>query len=231
VAADPHRSRHHPRQQQHPRPPPYSSAPRRSASANLAQSAPTAGFSVRIETTAVSTQFYVKGTYTTRGIASIAAAGTTGDYTVNFKSPTSLGVGTYQDTVTVEACYDSACSQEVSSSPQTISVTYTVTPGPGTLTSLSPATVQVGVAFTLTVNGSGFDATSVVIFNGNSVPTTFVSATQLTASITASAITQPGPYTVVVAPSPPRPALLFQISSYYRSMHCLRSQGSRPARS
>jgi outer membrane protein assembly factor BamB len=171
-------------------------------SANLAQSAPIAGFSVGVETTAVSTRFYVKGTFTTRGIASIAAADTTGDYTVDLKSPVSLGVGTYKDTVTVEACYDSACSQEVSNSPQTISVTYTVTPGPGTLTSLSPATVQAGVAFTLTVNGSGFDATSVVIFNGNPVPTTFVSSTQLTASISAGAIAQPEPYTVVVAASP-----------------------------
>lgn len=147
------------------------------------------------------TQFYVTGSYTKHGIASVTQADTTGDFTIQFESPASLGVGTYQDTVTIEGCYDSACTQQVSNSPQTLSVTYTVTAGPGTLTSLSPSTVQAGVAFTLTVDGSGFDSGSVVIFNGNAVPTTFVSATQLTASISASAIAQPDPYTVVVAPS------------------------------
>jgi outer membrane protein assembly factor BamB len=170
-------------------------------SATAAQSAPTTGFNVRFESTSTSTQFYVKGTYTTKGIASVTSVDTTGDFTIEFKSPAALGVGTYLDTVTVEGCYDSACSQQVSDSPRTIAVTYTVTPGPGTLTSLSPATVQTGVAFTLTVNGSGFAAGSVVIFNGNPVPTTFVSATELTASISASAIAQADPYTVVVAPS------------------------------
>jgi outer membrane protein assembly factor BamB len=156
---------------------------------------------VGIESAATSTKFYITGSYTKHGIASIAAVDTTGDYTIQFESPASLGIGTYQDTVTIKGCYDSACSQQVSNSPQTISVTYTVTPGPGTLTSLSPATVPAGVAFTLTVNGSGFNASSVVVFNGNPVATTFVSATQLTASISASTIAQPEPYTVVVAPS------------------------------
>lgn len=171
------------------------------ASAYTGLAAPTAGFTVGIVSAASSTQFYLKGSYTKRGIASITAANTTGDYTIQFDSPASLGVGTYQDTVTIEGCYDSACTQQVGNSPQTVSVTYTVTAGPGILTSLSPSTVQAGVAFTLTVNGSGFDAGAVVIFNGNAVPTTFVSATQLTASISASAIAQPGPYDVVVAPS------------------------------
>jgi outer membrane protein assembly factor BamB len=167
--------------------------------ASLAQPAPTAGFAVGIVNASTSTNFYIKGSYSHHGIASITSAA--GSYTIQFEPPTTLGIGTYQDTVTVEGCYDSACTQQVSNSPQTISVTYTVTAGPGTLTSLSPSTVQAGVAFTLTVNGSGFGAGAVVIFNGNAVPTTFVSTTQLTASISAGAISQPDPYTVVVAPS------------------------------
>jgi outer membrane protein assembly factor BamB len=170
------------------------------ASAVISQPAPTLGFTVQFLTTSTS-QFYVKGSWSTSGIASITAADTTGDFTIQFKSPSSLGIGTYQDTVTVQGCYDSACSQQVENSPQTIAVTYMVTTGPGTITSLSPNTVQADIAFTLTVNGSGFDASAVVIFNGNAVSTDFVSATQLTANISASAITQPGPYTVVVAPS------------------------------
>ena len=171
------------------------------ASAIVTQPAPSVTLSVGIESAAASTKFYVNGSYTKHGIASVTAADTSGDFTITFQSPTTLGVGTYQDTLTIKACYDSACSQQVSNSPQTISVTYFVTPGPGTLTSLSPATVQAGVAFTLTVNGSGFSPNSVIIFNGNPVATTFVSATQLTASISASAIAQADPYTVVVEPS------------------------------
>jgi len=171
------------------------------ATAAVAQPAPTLAFSVRISTSSTSTQFYLKGSYSTHGIASVAAADSTGDFTIEFKSPASLGTGTYNDTVTLEGCYDSACSQQVQDSPQTISVTYIVTPGPGVLSSLSPSTVQAGVALTLTVNGSGFNASSVIIFGGNPVATTFVSPTQLTAIISASAIPQPGAYGVAVAPS------------------------------
>jgi outer membrane protein assembly factor BamB len=170
------------------------------ASASVIQSAPISGFNVQFSTTATSS-FYVKVTYSTQGIASITSTDTMGDFMVQFKSPAALGIGTYQDTVTVEGCYASTCSQQVQNSPQTITVTYTVTAGPGTITSLSPSTVQAGVAFTLTVNGSNFDASSVVFFSGNPVPTTFISTTQLTASISASDIVQADPYPVTVAPS------------------------------
>src|ERR1700721_10003 len=139
------------------------STPTLDVSASLAQPAPTAGFTVGIVRASTSTKFYIKGSYTSHGIASIAAMAATASYTIQFESPTSLGIGTYQDTVTIEGCYDTPCTQQVSNSPQTVSVTYTVTAGPGTLTSLSPSMVQAGVAFTLTVNGSGFDAGSVVI--------------------------------------------------------------------
>jgi uncharacterized protein YjdB len=58
------------------------------------------------------------------------------------------------------------------------------------ITSVSPSPVPVG-SFTLTVNGSGFSATSKVRFNGALLTTTFVSATQLKATgSAASAATQ-----------------------------------------
>ena len=170
---------------------------------NLTQAAPVAGFSVGISTqVATSAKFYIKGTFTKHAIASIAASDSSGDnYSIQFEPPAALGVGTYQDTVTIEGCYDSACSQQVSNSPQTVTVTYTVIAGPGTLTSLNPDTAQVGVAFTLTVNGSGFVAGSSIMFNGNPVATTFVSATQLTAAIGAAAVPQARNYDVYVVPS------------------------------
>ncbi len=56
--------------------------------------------------------------------------------------------------------------------------------GNPTLTSLSPNTIASGSApFTLTVNGTNFVSGYTVQWNGASRPTTFVSATQLTAAI------------------------------------------------
>lgn len=62
-----------------------------------------------------------------------------------------------------------------------------------TITSINPPTVAAGgPSFSLTVFGSGFIATSVVTVNGQNRPTVFVSALQLTATILASDISQPG---------------------------------------
>jgi len=57
------------------------------------------------------------------------------------------------------------------------------------LGSLSPASVIAGGdGFTLTLNGSNFDPSATARWNGQSVPTTFVSSQQLTASISQSLI-------------------------------------------
>lgn len=64
----------------------------------------------------------------------------------------------------------------------------TPTPGPG-LISLSPSSAIVGGGgFTLTVNGSNFAASTVVQWNGQPLPTTFVSSQQVTAAISSSLI-------------------------------------------
>jgi hypothetical protein len=71
--------------------------------------------------------------------------------------------------------------------------------GAPTITTLSPASASAGAnAFILTVNGTGFTASSVVQWNGSARTTTFVSATQLTAAILASDVTSPGPIPVTV---------------------------------
>ncbi|GAB3722155.1 hypothetical protein GCM10027594_02800 [Hymenobacter agri] len=82
----------------------------------------------------------------------------------------------------------------------TSSVSFTVTLPAPTITSLAPSTaVAGGAAFTLTVNGTGFISGSVVNFNGTALTTTFVSATQVTAAVPASAIAAAGTYNVTVA--------------------------------
>jgi hypothetical protein len=72
------------------------------------------------------------------------------------------------------------------------------------LTSVSPMTVTAGNgAFVLTVNGSNFTPTSQIRFNGVARPTTFVSPTQLTATIPATDASVSGTYVVdVTSPTP-----------------------------
>lgn len=84
------------------------------------------------------------------------------------------------------------------------------------LTSLSPSSLGAGhAAFTLTVTGSGFAAGDVVQWNGAARPTTFVSATTLTAMIPASDVATPGTASVTVAAPGPllSNALVFTITA------------------
>src|SRR5580698_7991466 len=83
-------------------------------------------------------------------------------------------------------------------------------PSPGasdpspTITKISPNTgVAGGAAFTLTINGTNFDAASTVSFGGAAPTTTFVNSTQLTAAIPAAAIASTGtPAVAVTNPAP-----------------------------
>jgi hypothetical protein len=63
-------------------------------------------------------------------------------------------------------------------------------PNPAPLvSSLAPSSATAGgPAFTLTVNGTGFLSSSTIAWNGSNRPTTFISATRLTASIAAADI-------------------------------------------
>jgi hypothetical protein len=77
--------------------------------------------------------------------------------------------------------------------------TFTITNPSPTITTISPATAVAGSGgFTLTVTGTNFVTGSVVRWNGNDRPTTFVSSTQLTAAIPASDIATAGTANVTV---------------------------------
>jgi len=76
------------------------------------------------------------------------------------------------------------------------SVGFPVSP---TVTSLSPSSATAGgPAFTLTVNGSGFQSGAMVSFNGTTLSATVANPTQLTASVPASLITTAGTVPVTV---------------------------------
>ena len=69
------------------------------------------------------------------------------------------------------------------------------------LASISPATLvfaQLPLSFVLTVDGSHFVSSSVVLFNGSSLTTTEISSSQLTVNIPSSMIAAPGSFTVAV---------------------------------
>jgi hypothetical protein len=74
--------------------------------------------------------------------------------------------------------------------------------GPPTIANLSPNTAQAGGAgFTLTIDGTNFIAGAKAEWNGNALTTTYVSATELTAPVSASMIANPGSANVTVTTS------------------------------
>jgi hypothetical protein len=84
------------------------------------------------------------------------------------------------------------------------SVNLTVNNPIPTVSNLTPSNVQAGGPnFTLTVDGSGFVNTSIVRFNGDDRPTTFVNSAQLTAEITATDIELAGTSPITVFNPPP----------------------------
>ena len=69
------------------------------------------------------------------------------------------------------------------------------------LSSLSPTTVafsQLPASLSLILKGSQFVSSSVVVFNGTTVPTTVNSTSQVTATVASSLIAGPGSYSVQV---------------------------------
>ncbi len=95
-----------------------------------------------------------------------------------------LTAGTYQDAVTI--------SGNGGSTGARVAVTLILTPGPR-ITSLSPSSASAGgPAFTLTVNGTNFVSNMAIQWNGTALPTSFISAAQVTAAVPASLITRPG---------------------------------------
>jgi hypothetical protein len=77
------------------------------------------------------------------------------------------------------------------------------TPAP-VIQSLSPATATPGAGpIILTVSGSGFVPTSTIAWNGTARPTSYVSASTLTATIAASDLANPGSFAVTVVTPPP----------------------------
>lgn len=86
---------------------------------------------------------------------------------------------------------------------RSLSQAFTVTQQPTpAVASLSPAAISAGAAgFTLTVTGANFLSGAVVLWNGSPLPTTFVSASQLTAPVPAAWVQQAAAVSITVSNS------------------------------
>ncbi len=125
--------------------------------------------------------------------------------TINFylKSPATLGPGKYTDTIKFSFCYDQACGTQVSGSPQTVTITYTVNLPDPVLDQLSGTTIYAGSpAFTLSLYGTQFAPQSVGLWNGSVRPTTYVSPTTLNVLISAADLAVSGTESVSVSNAP-----------------------------
>jgi hypothetical protein len=103
------------------------------------------------------------------------------------------------------------------SGAQVFTISSQNSPAP-TISSLGPTHASGGAAFTLTINGTNFEAKSVVNFNGKPETTTFISATKISAAIPASDVATAGNVNVTVTNPPPgggtSPASIFTMDGY-----------------
>ncbi len=133
---------------------------------------------------------------------------------------TSLDPGSIESTAVVSSTsYDPAQSNNIVTATTTVSGTANAaTPS---MASVSPALILAGSsATTLTVNGTGFTSASTVSWNGNPLPTTYLSSTQLAASLAASYIGNLGWGQVAVStPAPGGGQSSAKVVSVYQSVN------------
>ena len=100
--------------------------------------------------------------------------------------PTSSGTLASMASVSSSSYDPTASNNQATGSTTVTGSLYGAVPS---ISSISPNLVQGGAAaFTLTVNGTGFNASSTVNLGSTALVTTYVSSTQITAAVTAAAI-------------------------------------------
>ena len=97
----------------------------------------------------------------------VVTSGNAGQGTVSVEPPTTLGVGTYAGTITVQACLnDQTCKTgELAGSPRTINVTYTIS-APVVADVALPRVLVAGSSGEVVLRGSGFTGSTGASFGG-----------------------------------------------------------------
>ena len=133
---------------------------------------------------------------------------------------TVLNPGSIESTAVVSSStYDPVQSNNIATATTMVSgAAVAATP---VMTSISPAFILAGSnAITLTINGIGFSSFSTVSWNGNALPTTYLSGTQLTSSVPSSYLATLGWGQVTVStPSPGGGESSALVVSIYQSMN------------
>jgi hypothetical protein len=147
------------------------------------------------------------GTYTAAQTVSIsdATSGATIYYTTNGTTPaTSSSVYSGAITISATETLEAIATATGYSTSAVASAGYTIANPQPAISGISPAFTNAGGAvFTLTINGSGFIASSTVYWGASALTTTYVSATQLTAQVPAADIATAG--TVAITVQTPAP--------------------------
>ncbi|MDB5234238.1 MAG: hypothetical protein JWR44_1231 [Hymenobacter sp.] len=116
-----------------------------------------------------------------------------------FVSATQLTAAILAADVATAGSYNVVVTNPAPGGGASAAAVFTVNPLPApTLTSINPATITAGQATTVTFTGTGFVSGATVSFNGNTLATTVVNGTTLTASITPPAQSATATYPVSV---------------------------------
>jgi outer membrane protein assembly factor BamB len=120
--------------------------------------------------------------------------------TTNYVSATSLTATVSAADLTAPGSFAVTVADPSQGDAGSAAVQFTITDQTApTIASLAPSTLVAGAAtFQLTVAGTNFSPTAKVLWNGSAIPTTYDSATQLTAQVTAAQIATTGSSGVTV---------------------------------
>ena len=121
------------------------------------------------------------------------------DRTTTYVSGTELTIPVYASDMGEATTFDVTVFNPTPGGGESNARTFTVENDVPTITTLSPSSRMEGSsAFTLTVTGTNFVAGSEVLWNGNPLTTTWVSATRVTAAVPAGRVANPGTANVTV---------------------------------